>query len=156
MAGVFTPLKQVKDRFLGALSSRLTRWTKPLSSSLPLGTLADLGRSNAELVVEHALLRHQLIVLKRHVKRPACTKTDRILLVLLARLVRSWQQAFVIVQPNTLLRWHHELFRWYWKQKSKVPVRKPKRGEETIALIRQIAKDNRLWGAERIRGALLK
>src|SRR5262249_36332068 len=106
MAGVFTPLKRLKDRFSGVLSSRLTRWTKPLSSSLPLGTLADLGRSNAELVAENALLRHQLSVLKRQVKRPACTKTDRMLLVLLARLVRSWQQAFVIVQPDTLLRWH--------------------------------------------------
>jgi transposase InsO family protein len=156
MAGVFTPLKRLKNRFLGALSSHLTRWTKPLSSSLPLGTLADLGRSNAELVAENALLRQQLIILKRQVKRPACTKTDRMLLVLLARLVRSWQQALVIVQPDTLLRWHRELFRWYWKCKSKAPVRKPKVGEETIALIRQMAKDNRLWGAERIRGELLK
>jgi len=40
-------------------------WTKPLSSSLPLGTLADLARSKPELLVENALLRQQLIVLKR-------------------------------------------------------------------------------------------
>jgi transposase InsO family protein len=59
------------------------------------------------------------------------------------------------VQPDTLLRWHRELFR-YWKRKSKAASRKPKVAEETIALIRQMAKENRLWGAERIRGELLK
>ena len=104
MACVFIPLKQLKDRFLGALSSRLTRWTKPLSSSLPLGTLADLGRSNAELVAENALLRQQLVILKRQVKRPPITRANRLLLVLLARLVRTWQQALLIVQPVTLRR----------------------------------------------------
>ena len=60
------------------------------------------------------------------------------------------------MQPDTLLRWHRELFRLYWKHKSKATSRKPKVAEETIALIREMAKDNRLWGAERIRGELLK
>src|SRR5205085_12170046 len=54
------------------------------------------------------------------------------------------------------LRWHRELFRLYWKCKSKASSHKPKVAEETIALNRQMAKDNRLWGAERIRGELLK
>ena len=97
-----------------------------------------------------------LIILKRQVRRPACTNTDRILLVLLARLVRTWQQVLFIVQPDTLLRWHRELFHLYWKRKSKTQAHKPKVAAETIALIRQMAKDNRLWGAERIRGELLK
>ena len=44
----------------------------------------------------------------------------------------------------------------YWKRKSKVASRKPKVAAETIALIRQMARENRLWGAERIRGELLK
>jgi hypothetical protein len=123
---------------------------------LPLSTLADLGRSKSELVAENALLRQQLIILKRQVKRPVVTRTDRVFLVLLARLVRTWQQALVIVQPDTLLRWHRELFRWYWKRKSKTRTHKPKVAAETIALIRQMARENRLWGAERIRGELLK
>jgi putative transposase len=84
------------------------------------------------------------------------TRTDRILLVVLARLVRTWQQALLIVQPDTLLRWHRELFRLYWKRKSKAASRKPKVATETIALIREMATNNRLWGAERIRGELLK
>jgi putative transposase len=156
MAGVFTTLKQLKDGCLEALSSRLTRWTKPLGASLPLATLTDLGRSKSELLAENALLRQHLIILRRQVKRPPFTRTDRILLVLLARLVRTWQQALLIVQPDTLLRWHRELFRLVWKRKSKTASHTPKVAAQTIALIRQIATENRLWGAERIRGELLK
>jgi hypothetical protein len=93
MAGVVTHLQQLKDGCWHALSSRIARWTKPLSSSLPLGTLADLGRSKSELIAENTLLRQQFILLKRQVKRPPVTRADRVLLVLLARLVRAWQQA---------------------------------------------------------------
>ena len=78
------------------------------------------------------------------------------LLVLLARLVRTWKQALIIVQPDTLLRWHRELFRLYWKRRSKASSHQPKVATETIALIREMATNNRLWGAERIRGELLK
>jgi putative transposase len=46
-----------------------TRWTKPLGTSLPLSTLADLARSKSELITENALLRQQLIMLRRQVKR---------------------------------------------------------------------------------------
>jgi putative transposase len=118
MTGVFPSLQRLKVGCLHALTSRLTRWTKPLGASLPLQTMADLGRGKSELIAENALLRQQLIILRRQVKRPACTNTDRILLVLLATLVRTWQQALLIVQPETLLRWHRELFRLYWKRKS--------------------------------------
>jgi putative transposase len=103
MAGVVTPLRRLLDGCLDALSSRLTRWTKPLGASLPLATLTDLGRSKSELLAENALLRQQLIILRREVKRPTFTRTARILLVLLARLVRTWHQALFIVQPDTRL-----------------------------------------------------
>jgi hypothetical protein len=150
MAGVFISLQQLKDGCLHALSSRFARWTKPLRTSFPFATLTDLGKSKSQLLVENALLRHQLIMLNRQVKRPPVTRTDRILLVLLARLVRTWQQTLVIMQPETLLRWHRELFRLYWKRKSKTHPHKPKVAPETIALIREMAKENRLWGAELI------
>jgi hypothetical protein len=157
LAGVLTSLRRLKkDGCLEALSSRFARWTKPLGTSLPLATLTDLGRSKSELIAENALLRQQLIVLRRQVKRPSIIRNDRMLLVLLARLVRTWQQALLIVQPESLLRWHRELFRLYWKRKSKAASHKPKVAEEIIALIRQMARENRLWGAERIRGELLK
>ena len=103
MGRVFTALQRLLNDYLRTLSSRLTRWTKPLTSSLPLGTLADLARSKSELMAENALLRQQLIMLKRQVKRPVCPKMDRILLVLLVRAVRAWKQTLLIVQPETLL-----------------------------------------------------
>jgi putative transposase len=90
MAHVLKHLQRLKNGCWDALSSRFTRWTKPLGNSLPLATVADLGRSKSELIAENALLCQQLLILKRVVKRPACTKTDRVLLVLLARLVRTW------------------------------------------------------------------
>src|SRR5437660_4132215 len=156
MTGVFTSLQRLKVCCLHALSSRFTRWTKPLRTSLPLSTLTDLDRSKSELIAENALLRQQLIIIRRQVKRPVCTKTDRLLLVLLARMVRTWKQTLLIVQPETLLRWHRELFRLVWKRKSKTASHTPKVAPQTIALIRQMAKENRLWGAERIRGELLQ
>src|SRR6266699_1941643 len=78
-----THLRRLKNSCWDALSSRLTHWTKPLRTSLPLVTLADLGKSKSQLIAENALLRQQLIVLRRQVKRPTFTRTDRILLVLL-------------------------------------------------------------------------
>jgi hypothetical protein len=100
---ILSRLKRLIGTSVSVLRSRFVHWTTPLTSSLPLGTLADLARSKAELMAENALLRQQLIILKRQVKRPACTKRDRVLLVLLARVVRTWKQALFIVQPDTLL-----------------------------------------------------
>jgi putative transposase len=107
-------------------------------------------------VAENALLRQHLLILRRQVKRPACSKADRIVLVLLARAVQTWKQALFIVQPETLLRWHREGFRWFWKRKSKGTSPKPKLASELIIFIKEMAKNNRLWGAERIGGELLK
>ena len=61
-----------------------------------------------------------------------CTKRNRSLLVLLARATRSWRQALLIVQPETLLRWHRQGFRLFWKHKSKATSQKPKVAGETI------------------------
>jgi putative transposase len=80
------------------------QWIKLPPTSLLLGTLTDLTRGKAELLAENALLRHQLIILRRQIKRPVYRKTDRLLLVLLARMVRTWKQALFLVQPETLLR----------------------------------------------------
>jgi putative transposase len=154
--GILTCFKRLIGLCLQSLHHRYVAWTKPDTTSLLLGALTDLSRSKSQLVGENALLRQQLIILRRQVKRPACTKTDRMLLVLLARIVRRWKQALVIVQPETLLRWHRQGFRLYWKYKSRAISATPKLSAETVALIQEMARDNRLWGAERIRGELIK
>ncbi len=156
MFPVLISLRQRLALCFHALHDGMVRWMKPRSTSLLLGTIADLAKGKSELLVENALLRQQLIILRRQVKRPACKKTDRFLLLLFARMTRTWKQALFIVQPQTLLRWHRERFRSFWKHTSKPDSRQPKISPETIALIKQMAKNNRLWGAERIRGELLK
>src|SRR5689334_13933801 len=99
------------SRLLQALHARVLAATRPQTHAQSVGVLADLLRSKRELVAENALLRQQLIVLRRRTKRPAFTRRDRLLLVLLARQVRAWRQALLIVQPETLLGWHRAGFR---------------------------------------------
>jgi len=77
-------------------------------------------------MAENALLRQQLSILRRQVKRPACTSTDRMLLVRLARIARTGKQALFIMQPETLLRWHRQGFKLYWKYMSRAASAKPK------------------------------
>jgi putative transposase len=109
---VLIPLMQRITLCFHALSDGIVRWMKPRSTSLLLGMIADLAKGKSELLVENALLRQQLIILRRQVTGPACKKTDRFLLVLLAKILRTWKQTLLIVQPETLLRWHRELFRF--------------------------------------------
>ena len=156
MQRILTFITRLIRLCLQSLHQRFVSWTKPETSSFLLGTLTDLSRPKSELVAENALLRQQVIILRRQVKRPACTKTDRMLLVLLARIVRAWKQALFIVQPETLLRWHRQGFKLLWKYKSRAASLTPRISQETVALIQEMARDNRLWGAERMRGELLK
>jgi putative transposase len=146
----------LKGFSLDVLHHRFVRWTKPLTSSLLLGSLADLSRSKSQLIAENGLLRKPLIILSRQVNRPVYRKADRLLLVLLARVVQTWKHALIVIQPDTLLRWHREPFRVVWKRRSKAASHTPKIAAETVALINEMAGNNRLWGAERIRGELLK
>jgi putative transposase len=87
MGRVLTPFLRLKSFCLDVLRPHFVRWMKPLTPSLALGTLADLGKSKPQLIAENAFLRQQLIILSRQVKRPVSRKADRMLLVLLARLV---------------------------------------------------------------------
>jgi hypothetical protein len=82
---VLIPLRQRLALCFHALHDGMVRWLKPRSTSLLLGTIADLAKGKPELLVENAMLRQQLIILHRHVKRPACRKTERFLLVRAAR-----------------------------------------------------------------------
>jgi len=154
---LFRRCAQLGRSLAGALRQRLSSATKPAEPAMVADTLADLVRGRPALVAENAFLRQQLLILRRGVKRPRCTPADRALLVLRASRLRAWRQALLIVQPETVLRWHRQGFRLFWRRKSRPrSAPKPKVAAETIALIRAMAAANRLWGAERIRGELLK
>jgi putative transposase len=159
-------MRQTLHSLCQTLLHHFRRWSKP-DNYAPIpntvlngvkGAAFDLARSKPELILENAFLRQQLIVLQRQTKRPKLTWRDRTVLVLLASKLHAWKEALVIVQPDTLLRWHRDLFRRVWRHKSRSKQtrgRKPLT-EETIALIQRMARENRTWGAERIRGELLK
>jgi hypothetical protein len=126
-------------------------------ASLVGGLLRDVVRSREELIAENTLLRQQLIVAARTVKKPRFAACERGLLVILAGLVPRWRDALLVVKPDTILRWHREGFRLFWRARSRPPEASvPRVSPETLDLIRRLADDNRLWGAERIRGELLK
>lgn len=95
------------------------------------------------------------MVLRRQAPRPRLTPADRLRLLLAACLLPGWRSAVALVQPETNLRWHRLGFRLFWRHKSKSCAR-DQVTSDTVALIREMAARNRLWGAERIRGELLK
>src|SRR5258708_7025143 len=154
-----TSLKSIKQYGTMVLRRRqawLKATTKPVRPYLALGTAQDLMRSKTELVIENALLRQQLIVLNRRVKRPHLTRTDRWLMVLLSSKLQHWTQALLIIQPETVLRWHRDLFKWLWRRKSPHKGGQAALAAEVVALICQMGVENRLWGVKRIYGELLK
>jgi len=149
------PLSGCIATTIAALRDRIRRWTCPSTRSV-LGYILDRFRSPAELARENALLRQQLEVACRQIARPRFTRADRGMLVLLARLSPTWRSATFLVQPATILRWHRQAFELFWRRKSKRAGAPPRIADDTIALIETMARHNRLWGAERIRGELLK
>src|SRR5215211_6320521 len=110
-------LGQFARRCLDTVRARLSRWTRPGPITLPTGLAADLARTRRELLLENALLRQQVIILRRSVKRPALTTLDRGLLLLLGSRLRAWAGALIIVRPETVLRWHRRGFRLLWRRK---------------------------------------
>jgi transposase InsO family protein len=125
---------------------------------LLLHVLASPFKTQARLEAEIVLLRHQLSVLRRQRQplRPKLTVSDRLLFVWLYRLFPSLLSAAVIVKPDTIIRWHRTGFRLYWRWKSRSRGGRPKVAPEVRSLIREMSLANRLWGAPRIHGELLK
>src|SRR3982075_897578 len=122
-----------------------------------LRVLVSPFRTRARLEAEIVLLRHQLNVLRRRVpSKPKLTVADRLLFVWLCRLFPSVLNAMAIVQPETVMRWHRLGFRLYWRWKSRCRGGRPRVPVEIRSLIREMSLANRLWGAPRIHGELLK
>jgi transposase InsO family protein len=125
--------------------------------TLFLHVLVSPFKVRAQLEAEIVVLRHQLNVLRRRVpSKPKLAIVDRLLLVWLHRLFPSVLNAITIVQPETIIRWHRTGFRLYWRWKSRSRGGRPKVPIEIRRLIREISLANRLWGAPRIHGELLK
>src|SRR4029450_607529 len=75
------------SHLLAIFDQALRHLTQPARSSLLLGTAADLPLTRAQLMAENALLHHQLVVLRRQVKKPHLTRRDRLWFLPLATRV---------------------------------------------------------------------
>ena len=82
---------------IGALVRVVQRLLRPPRSAaeVGIGATRDLTRARSELIAENALLRQQLIVLRRSIERPRLHRDDRVLLLALARLTRRWRDAIL-------------------------------------------------------------
>ncbi len=155
LASIIQHLRSAAGRVFNRVRTAIRETTRPLP--VLAGLVADVTRSREQLLLENALLRQQLIVASRKVKRPIFRAYERGFVVLLASLLPHWSKALLLVKPDTVLRWHREGFRLFWRWKSKNTKGPISRVDpEIIALIRRMATENVLWGAERIRGELLK
>jgi hypothetical protein len=113
-------------------------------------------KSRRRLEIENLYLRHQLNIAMRRSRQIRLHGTDRLLLVWMTRFWPDLLGVSRIVRPDTILRWHRAGFRAYWRWKSGGQPGPPKISGELRELIRQMSRENRLWGAPRIHGELLK
>ena len=132
-------------------------WAMIALLSFLLTVLVLPFRSKSRLLAENALLRHQVVVLRRRIKgRIPLTNGDRWFFVQLYRWFPSILGSLVVIRPETLIRWHRAGFRLYWRWKSRSRGGRPRIDADLRALIRQMSIENPLWGAPRIHGELLK
>jgi putative transposase len=113
------------------------------------------GSSVAALELENAVLRHQLAVLGRTVKRPPLGWRDRMLLAAASRLLRRERWSVFVVSPQTLVRWHRELVarKWTFRRRSPGP---PPLDPALRGLVLRLGRENPSWGCVRIKGELRK
>jgi putative transposase len=123
------------------------RWLIPV--------LAGILKARARLIAENVCLRQQLVVLKHRQKRPSLRDADRRFWILASRWFGCWRETLLIAQPETVLRWHRKGWKasWSWRSRrrqggrQRVPL-------ELKELIRRMARENPLWGQQRIQAEL--
>jgi putative transposase len=126
-----------------------------LLSSLVVFLIRIFG-SRRGLLLENLALRQQLVVMKQRYPRPQLSASDKLFWVILRRLWPEWMLALILVQPETVVRWHRAGFKLYWKWISRRRVRAGRKcvSKELRELIFRMVAENSTWGAPRIHGEL--
>src|ERR1700693_4405250 len=116
-----------------------------------------LFRTHRSLLLENLVLRQQLAVLKRKHPRPRLEVLDKLFWILARRLWSGWRQALIVVNPETVVRWHRAGFAWYWRAISRAHCvfGRKRTSKEIRQLIFRMVSENPTWGAPRIHGELL-
>jgi putative transposase len=123
---------------------------------LLLAALIDALCSRQRLLLENLLLRQQLQVALRCQRRPRLRTWDKLFWLVVHRLHRNWRRHLLLVRPETMLRWHRQGWRLFWRWRSGRSLGRPRLKPEVRTLIATIGRQNPHWGTERIRGELLK
>jgi hypothetical protein len=119
--------------------------------------LALACRGHQELVLENLALRQQLQALRRTGARPRLGWPDRLFWIVLAKTWQRWRTALVLVQPDTVVRWHREWLRRRWTRRAaQTGVGRPRTDVAVRTLVGQMAAANPLWRAPRIHVELRK
>ena len=117
--------------------------------------LRALFMGRAAVAVENLALRQQVAVLKKSVKRPKLRPRDRVFWTWLVRVWPDWRSALIIVKPDTVVRWHRQGFKLYWRWKSRARgAGRPMIESVVRALIQQMSTQNPTWSAPRIQSEL--
>lgn len=118
---------------------QLARTTLAALAAL-LGALRSGLGSRAALLAENMALRQQLAVLKRKKPRVSLRTWDKLFWLGLSRVWSRWRESLVLVQPETVVRWHRAGFRFWWWRKS--GAGRPTEGAQVCALIVRLANEN--------------
>jgi len=124
--------------------------------TLAVALARALFGSRLELLAENLALRQQLAIFKHKRSRPRMGPGDRMFWVFLRSVWRHWANALIVVEPDTVVQWQRQGFKWFWRWISRAKrVGRPQIAREVRELIGMMARDNG-WGAPRIHGELLK
>jgi len=124
-------------------------------ASIFLRCIPALFRSRSKQAIVELALRQQLATFAEKGRRPRITPADRGFWVLLSQVWSGWKGILVIVQPETVVRWHRKGFRLYWRSISKRGPGRPPIPAEVQALIRRFSNENG-WRARKVRAELKK
>jgi hypothetical protein len=113
-------------------------------------------RQHAARDIELLVLRHQVKVLQRQVKRPRLSRLDRVLFAAASTCLPRGSWSSFMVRPETLLRWHRALVRRKWTYRRTGHPGRPPIAPDIRDLVVRLGRENPRWGYQRIRGELLK
>ena len=131
-------------------------WVKNIGKYMCLRMKSDRSKD-----FENLMLRNQLSLFEQQVisgkrPKPRVTPSFRVLMVIISKRFPGWKSALIIVKPETVIRWHKNCFKLFWKSISKKPYGRPIISNQTIALIKRIHKENPLLSPEKIHEQLVK
>jgi transposase InsO family protein len=119
--------------------------------ALAAAVFTSFFRGKRGLVLENLALRQQLAIYKRAQKRPPLRSTDRAFWVWFSKFWGGWRTPLLLVRPETIIRWHRQGFKLYWRWKSRTEkIDRPTIPREHIAFIRRMSADNPSWGEDKI------